>query len=308
VLTPPLAPVGGIFGRIPAEGQSADEVARNPALTYELATPHYFPTLGISLERGRLFTDADREGTLPVAILSASAARSYWPHGDAIGKRLVTGKAERLTVVGVVRDTHYRDLRNPRPSIYLPLRQSTFPFAPTTLVIASEGRPGALVPILRGAVAQVGPGVAVASAVPFETFVADTLAQPELNALLLALFAGAALTLAAVGLFGVMATAVRQRTREIAIRVALGATPAGIRRGVLREALFLLGAGGCLGLGLALAMTRWLRSLLFGVSPSDPLTLVLGAGVLAGVALLAAYLPARRASRIDPAQALRAEA
>jgi ABC-type antimicrobial peptide transport system permease subunit len=105
-----------------------------------------------------------------------------------------------------------------------------------------------------------------------------------------------------------MATAVRQRTREIAIRVALGATPAGIRRGVLREALFLLGAGGCLGLGLALAMTRWLRSLLFGVSPSDPLTLALGAGVLAGVALLAAYLPARRASRIDPAQALRAEA
>ena len=116
VLTPPLASVGGIFGRIPAEGQSAGEVARNPALTYEIVTPHYFSTLGIALEHGRLFTDADREGTLPVAILGETAARSYWPDGNAIGKRLVTGEKERVTVVGVVRDTHYRDLRNPRPS------------------------------------------------------------------------------------------------------------------------------------------------------------------------------------------------
>jgi len=307
VLTPPLASVGGIFGRIPAEGQSADEVARNPALTYELATPLYFATLGISLERGRLFTNDDRKGSLPVAILSESAERYYWPGGDAIGKRLVMDETQRLTVVGVVRDTHYRDLRHPRPSIYFPLRQSPFPFAPTTLVIATAGGPAALVPSVRRVLAEVDAGVAVASAVPLEAFVADKLAQPKLNALLLTLFAGAALALAAVGLFGVMATTVRQRTREIAIRVALGATPAGIRAGVLREALLLLGAGGCLGLGIALAVTRLLRSLLFGVSPNDPLTLACGVGVLAGVALLAAYLPARRASRIDPAQALRAE-
>ena len=308
VLTPPLAPVGGVFGRLPAEGQSAEEVARNPALTYELATPEYFATLGIPLERGRLFTGEDREGSLPVAILSASAARHYWPGADAVGKRLVVGKTDRLTVVGVVRDTHYRDLRNPRPSIYLPLRQSQFPVAPTTLIIATNGRPAALMPSIRRAVAEVEPGVAVASAVPFETFIADRLAQPQLNALLLLLFGGAALTLAAVGLFGVMATAVRQRTREFAIRVALGAQPAWILQGVLRDALALLGAGACLGLGLALTTTRLLRSLLFGVSPIDPLTLALGGGVLAGAALLAAYLPARRASRIDPAQALRADA
>jgi predicted lysophospholipase L1 biosynthesis ABC-type transport system permease subunit len=216
-------------------------------------------------------------------------------------------KTQRLTVIGVVRDTHYRDLRDPRPSIYIPLRQSPFPFAPTTLVIATVGRPAALVPSVRRVLAEVDAGVAVASAVPLEAFVADTLAQPKLNALLLTLFAGAALALAAVGLFGVMATTVRQRTREIAIRVALGATPAGIRAGVLREALLLLGAGGCLGLAIALAVTRLLRSLLFGVSPNDPLALACGVGVLVGVALLAAYLPAHRASRIDPADALRAE-
>ena len=307
VLTPPLAPVGGIFGRIPAAGQSADEQARNPALTFELVTPHYFATFGISLLRGRLFTDADREGSLPVAILSESAARQYWPNADPIGKRLVNGKTERLTVIGVVRDTHYRDLRNPRPSIYFPLRQSKFPFAPTTLVIATDGRAASLVPILRRAVTEVDPGVAVASASPFENFVATALAQPKLNALLLALFAGAALALAAVGLFAVMATTVRQRTREIAIRVALGATPAWIRHGVLRQALVVFGVGGAVGLAVVLMTTRLLRSLLFQVSPNDPMTLAGGVGILAGVALLAAYLPARRATRIDPAQALRAE-
>jgi len=307
VLTPPLAPVGGIFGRIPAAGQSADEQARNPALTFELVTPHYFATFGISLLRGRFFTDADREGSLPVAILSESAARQYWPNADPIGKRLVNGKTERLTVIGVVRDTHYRDLRNPRPSIYFPLRQSKFPFAPTTLVIATDGRPATLVPIVRRAVSEVDPGVAVASASPFEDFVSTALAQPKLNALLLALFAGAALALAAVGLFAVMATTVRQRTREIAIRVALGATPAWIRHGVLRQALVVFGVGGAVGLAVVLMTTRLLRSLLFQVSPNDPMTLAGGVGILAGVALLAAYLPARRATRIDPAQALRAE-
>jgi len=307
VLTPPLASVGGIFGRIAAEGQSADQQARNPALTYEIVTPHYFATLGIALERGRLFTDDDRAGALPVATLSESAARNYWPDGNAIGKRLVMGKNDRVTVVGVVRDTHYRDLRNPRPSIYFPLRQSTFPFAPTTLLIATRGQPAAMVPTLRRVIAEVDPGVAAASAVPLDAFVADALAQPKLNALLLTFFAGAALTLAAVGLFGVMATTVRQRTREIAIRVTLGATPEGIRRSVLGEALILLGAGGGLGLGVAVVMTRLLRSLLFGVSATDPLTFAIGVAVLAGVALIAAYLPARRASRIDPAEVLRIE-
>lgn len=307
VLTPPLASVGGIFGRIPAEGQSADDVARNPALTYELATASYFTTFGIQLRHGRLFTDADREGAPPVAILSESAARYYWPDENPVGKRLVVGKGQFITIVGVVQDTHYRDLRNPRPSIYLPLRQSEFPFAPTTLVIAMAAPSMPLVTMLRRSIAEAAPGVALASAAPFERFVESSLAQPRLNALLLTLFAGAALTLAAVGLFSVVATTVRQRTRELAVRAALGATPADLRRAVLRHGLALATTGAMLGVLASLATTRALQSLLFGVAPTDAPTLVAVCLLLLCVALLAALLPARRAQRVDPMLVLRSE-
>ena len=305
-LTPPLVEVGGIFGRIPAEGQTPEEVARNPALTYELATPEFFPTFGIKLVRGRLFTDADRKGTLPVAIVSEAVARYYWPGDDPIGKRL--NGAENWTIVGVVGDTHYRDLRNPRPSLYLPLSQSIFPsFVPTTLVIATTGRPADLVPALRRIVADADPGVAIAGAATLESFVAGALAQPKLNALLLGIFAGAALLLAAIGLFGVMATSVRQRTSEIGVRIALGATPAKVRASVLSRAVALAGAGAVLGVVASLASTRALHSLLFNVSATDSTTLATVCVVLIGVAMVAAYLPARRAQAIDPLAALRAE-
>ncbi|HEV8216925.1 MAG TPA: ABC transporter permease [Gemmatimonadaceae bacterium] len=308
VLTPPFAPVGGIFGRIPAEGQTPDEEAKNPAVTYELATPSYFTTFGIPLVRGRAFTAGDHEGTLPVVILSESLAQHYWPGVDPIGKRLVRGSTDRLTVVGVVRDTHYRDLRKPRPSLYIPLSQSIFPgFAPTTVIVATTGRPADMIPVLRQTLHDVDSRVALASATPFETLLAGTLAQPRLNALLLTLFAGAAMLLAAVGLFGTVATTVRQRTRELGVRLALGATPSLLRRGLLDQALklALIGVGvGLAGWGL---VSRFLRSLLFGVSATDPLALAGASFLLVIVAIAAAWRPAHRASRIDPVIALRAE-
>lgn len=307
VLTPPLAAVGGIFGRLPAEGQSADDIARNPAVTYELATPAYFSTFGIQLRQGRFFTDADGERTLPVAIVSEALARRYWPGANPIGKRLVRGKDEFLTVVGVVQDTHYRDLRNPRPSIYIPLRQSLFSVVPTTLVIATDAGAVTVAAELRRIIAEVAPGVAVAGAVPFERFVAGALAQPRLNALLLTLFAGASLTLAAVGLFGVVATTVRQRTRELAVRAALGATPADLRRMVLSQALSLGAAGATLGVLASLATMRAFGTLLFGVNPTDASTLVAMCVLLLCVAVVAALLPARRAQRISPMLALRSD-
>jgi putative ABC transport system permease protein len=307
VFTPPLARVGGIFGRIAAEGQTPDEEAHNPAVDYELATPGYFPTFGIPLVRGRAFTEDDRDGSLPVAIVSESFAQSYWPGANPIGKRLVFGTLNRFTVVGVVGDTHYRDLRNPRPRVYLPLRQSPFPFAPTTLVVATSARHSPIVSVLRRTISDVAPGVAVAGATPFETYVGAALAQPRMNALLLGLFAGAAVILAAVGLFGVMATSVRLRARELSVRLALGATPNDLRATVLRPAIAIASIGIALGLGASLATTRALRALLFGVSPADALTLGAASLLLFAVALLAAYIPAARAQRTDPVIALRAD-
>jgi len=305
--TVPFAPVGGIFGPgLRAEGESADDAAKNPEVNFEVATPHYFTTLGIPLLHGRVFVEGDAKGTLPVAIISESLAGFYWPGEDPIGKRLVRGD-DRLTIVGVVRDTHYRDLRSPRPNIYVPLRQSPYPFVPTTIVIATNGRPVALVPEIRRAVGETAPGVAVASAVPYEVFLAGTLAQPRLNALLLGLFAGAAVVLAAVGLFGVIATTVRLRTRELGVRLALGATPALVQRALLGQALLLGILGVTIGFAGSLVGTRLLRSLLFAVSPSDPLSLGGACALLVAVAVAAAWWPAHRATRIDPAITLRAE-
>ncbi len=307
VYTPPFAPVGGVFGRIAAEGQTAVEEARNPVVDYELATPNAFATLGIPIVRGRGFTDDDRQGTPPVAIVSESMARQYWPGADPIGKRLARGLHDLITVVGVVGDTHYRDLRNPRPRVYLPLRQSPFPFAPTTLVISTTGAPSALAPILRRIVGEDAPGVAVASAVPFETYVGDALAQPRMNALLLGLFAGAAVLLAAVGLFGVMATTVSLRSGELSLRLALGATPSRLGLAVMSHAFAIACTGLVIGILASLAVTRGLQALLFGIRPTDLLTLAASGSLLLVVAMIAAYVPAARAQRTDPAIVLRAE-
>ena len=307
VFTPPFAAAGGVFGRIAAEGQTAEEESRNPAVDYEVVTPDFFATFGIPRVRGRGFTDADRDGSLPVAIVSESMSRHYWPGSDPIGKRLVMGPRDRLTIVGVVAETHYRDLREPRPRVYLPLRQSPFPFAPTTLVIATAGKPSLLAPVLRRTVGEAAPGVAVASATPLETYVGNALAQPRMNALLLGLFAAAAVTLAAIGLFGVMATSVRLRARELSIRLALGATPNHLRAAVLGHAVAITSIGIALGLIASLATTRAVRTLLFGVSPTDLLTLGMASLFLLAVACLAAYVPAARAQRLDSAAALRAD-
>ena len=306
MLTPPFAEVGGVFGRLPAEGQTPNEEAANPVMDYEVVTPGFFRTLGIPLVRGRFFTNDDRKGTLPVVIVGESVAHHYWPGADPLGRRMGHGK-DLYTVVGVVRDSHYRNLSDPRPSIYLPLSQSPFPVTPLTLVIATAGPPADLGPAVRRAVSEAVPGISVVSAMPLEAYVAGPLALPRLDALLLALFAGSAILLAAVGLFGVMAAAVRQRTREIGVRIALGATPASVSGLVMARALTIATVGAVAGLFAALASTRALQSMLYAVSPTDPLTLATVLVLLFVVAVLAAYLPARRAQRVDPIVALRAE-
>ncbi len=212
-----------------------------------------------------------------------------------------------FTVVGVVPDTRYRDLREARPSIYFPLRQSLFPFAPTTLAIRTDSRPSGLVSTIRQAISETAPGVALVSAAPFETFLEGPLAQPRMNAVLLAVFAGAASALASVGLFGVMATMVRQRTRELGIRLALGAAPRDLQRMVMRRGLIIATLGLALGLIGAFLANRLLVALLYDVSPTDGVTLLVAAGALLGVAGVASIVPARLSTRVDPILALRAE-
>src|SRR6266581_1644700 len=309
VVAVPFSGSGGWDGKPAAEGQSKEETDANPMLNIEVVTPDYFETLGIVVRRGRVFTDADREGAPPVVVLSESAARHYWGSDDPIGKRLRMGESfERTaTVVGVVPDTRYRDLRDARASVYHPLRQSFFPYMPMTLAIRTSSPPAELVPTIRRVIAETEPGVALASVAPFEMYLEGPLAQPRLNALLLAVFAAAAVALGAVGLFGVMMTMVRQRTRELGVRMALGATARDLRRMVMRRGFVIAGLGSVLGLLGALLANRLLAAMLYEVTPTDPATLTTVAGLLLAVGLAACYVPARQAMRVDPMVALRAE-
>src|SRR6266550_931168 len=301
VVAAPFAGPGGWDGKFAAEGQSTEQAAANPMLNMEVVTPDYFATLGIAVRRGRVFTDADREGAQPVVVISESVARLYWGTDDPIGKRLRIGEhLERtVTVVGVVPDTRYRELREARPSVYFPLRQPFFPFEPVTLAIRTTGPPAELVPTIRRVIGEAEPGVALASAAPFGTYLEEPLAQQRLNALLLAVFAGSAVALAAVGLFGVMMTMVRQRTRELGVRMAMGATARDLRRMVMRRGLLIAGVGSVLGLLGALLANRLLVTLLYGVTPTDLVTMTAVTGLLLGVALLASLVPARATARID---------
>src|SRR6266550_8098648 len=309
VVAVPFSGSGGWDGKPQAEGQSAEQAAANPMLNMEVVTPDYFETLGIPVRRGRVFTDADREGAPPVVVLSESAARHYWGSDDPIGTRLRMGEnfERTATVVGVVPDTRYRDLRDARASIYHPLRQSFFPYMPMKLAIRTSGSPAELVPAIRRVIGETEPGVALASAAPFGTYLEEPLAQPRLNALLLGVFAGSAVALAAVGLFGAMATMVRHRTRELGVRMALGATARDLRRMVMRRGLAIAGVGLALGLAGALLANRLLVTLLYDVTPTDPATLTMVAALLLAVGLAACSVPARQATRVDPMAALRTE-
>ncbi len=311
VVAVPFSGTQGWDGKLAAEGQSPEEARANPMLNMEVVAPTYFETFGLPVLRGRGFTDDDRAGAPTSAILSESAAEFYWPDEDPIGKRLTLGPAgpqqQVMTIVGVVPETRYRDLRDARMSIYFPLRQSFFPFTPTTLVIRSASGAPSLRPALQRVLDEVAPGVGLASVAPFTKFYEAPLAQPRLNALLLAAFSAAAVILAAVGLFGVMATMVRQRTHELGVRMALGATSGAVGSLVMRRGLALAALGTAIGLAGAIATGRLLKSLLFDVQPTDALTLGGVALVLLAVAAIASALPARASARIAPAVALRAD-
>jgi predicted permease len=297
---------GGIDGRVALPGQGAEERRRNPIVNMEIVTPSYFATIGTPVLQGRAFTDADREGAPGVVIVSASTARALWPGQDPVGRRVEMGRNLTLAVVGVVPDTRYRDLRNARPSLYFPLAQSFFPVAPTKLLVRTAGAVSAA-ELIRQAVSEVDPGVTVASVATLEEHLEGPRAQPRLNSLILGAFAVAALTLAGIGLFSVMSTMVRRRTREIGIRMALGATSRVVGTMVVMRSVVIAGCGTLAGLVAARAAGTLLASLLYEIESADILTTSGVAVVVMVVAIVASVLPATRGSRVEPVVALRTD-
>jgi predicted permease len=293
--------------RFTAEGQSAERAAVNPSLNLESVYRNYFETLQIPIVKGRAFTIADRKGALDVAIVSEDVAARTWPGENPIGKRMKMGGVDSnyrwTTIVGVAAQTRYRELARPRPTLYLPAAQ--FLVTAQLFALRTTASLELAASIARDSVRAVDPTVQVMRVQPFEQLLDDPLARPRFNAFLLSVFGVIALVLAAIGLAGVTTTYVRQRDREMALRVALGATPANVRRLVLGEALSLGVAGAVLGLAGAAAATRVVRGMLYEVAPLDPLTLA-GATLLMLIAVaLAAYAPARRAAGVDASRMLR---
>jgi predicted permease len=304
----PFSGTTGWDGLWEVEGRDAPgDSASAPWLNMESTSASYLRTMGVALRQGRFLAESDREEAPEVVVLSEGAARRLWPGEDAIGKRLrlpMPGAGWR-TVVGVVADTRYRELTDPRPTVYLPYRQ--FPQPPEFLAVRAAGDPAALVPTLRRAVREAAPDLLLAGGGPMDQLLAAPLARPRLNAALLGAFAAVALVLTAVGLFGVVASGVAQRLREFGVRSALGARPGDLARLALGEGLGLAVVGAGVGVAAALGATRVLASALYEISPSDPLTLVATTALLLLVCAAACLVPARRAARVDPVTALRAE-
>ncbi|HEX5474755.1 MAG TPA: ABC transporter permease [Vicinamibacterales bacterium] len=289
--------------------------AQQPSMEVRVASAGYFRTVGIPLRRGRLFTGDDRPGSPQVVVLTETAARQFFPREDPIGKTITLGwgrtteRGHRRAggeIVGIVADVKDAGLNeaNP-PEIYLPLRQ--WPVDTMSVVVRTAVPPQSLTDAVRDSVHAVDPNLPVSNVRTLDDIVARSISQPRFYMLLLAIFAAVALVLAAIGIFGVLSYAVAQRTREIGIRMALGAQEGSVMGLVVRQAMLLAGAGIAGGILAALALSRALETLLFAVRPHDPATFAAVAALLAGVALVASYLPARRATRVDPIVALRAE-
>ncbi|HET7462506.1 MAG TPA: ABC transporter permease [Longimicrobium sp.] len=287
-------------------GRSGPGATLNLSAGTHLATPGYFSALGIPVLRGRVFEPADDRRDAPlVLVVNQSAARRYWPGADPVGERVEMNGAP-FTVIGVVGDVRTEGFATPPgPAVYFPF--SLAPRVATRIFVRTRGDPAALAPAVRRAIHQVDPQQPIGEVRTLQSAMADTVAQPRFFTLLLAVFGSVAVLLAALGLYGVVSYSVTRRTAEIGIRMALGAQPHQVVGLELRRSARPTLAGIVVGAAGALLLSRLLASLLFEVRPADPATFAAAAAVLAVVALAAAWLPARRAAKIDPTSALRAD-
>jgi putative ABC transport system permease protein len=311
VLSLPVnAGINGTFA-FSIEGLVVEEGEQGPLAGYQIATPDYFRTMGIPLIRGRLFQETDDAEAPSVAVINEALAETYWRGEDPIGKRITWDDPEDdevdwVTIVGLVGDTRHNGLDEaPRTETYRPYLQSSLPYM--TLVIRSDLDVGTLTTAVRTAVTEIDPEQPISAVQTMEQVVFDSLGSRRFNMFLLAVFAAAALVLAAVGLYGVLSFSVAQRANEIGIRMALGARTTKVIRQVIREGFWMAAIGVAIGTAGALALTRLMSSMIHGVSATDPTTFILGIVLLTAIALLASTIPALRASRVDPVEALRAE-
>jgi predicted permease len=269
----------------------------------------YFGAMGIRLQRGRVFQGSDREDAPPVAVVNETLARDLWGDEDPVGRRIGINwdGLEEVEIIGVVQDVLLSGFDSePRPTVYLHYPQKPY-FTSLNMVVRSSLPATRLLRAMERELHDLDPALALSDGQTMESIVSKSVARPRLTAMLMGLFALLAATLAAVGLYGVLAYAVSRRVREIGLRIAIGAGPGEVVGLVLRRGLLLCGAGLLLGLGGALAGGRILESVLFGVTPADPVSLGAAAIFLLIVALLATGLPAWRASRVAPMEALRAD-
>ena len=292
----------GIEGRPVAD-------ADRPSAAYYVASPGYLRALDIRLLRGRDFSDSDREGAPRVALINDTMARRFWPGEDPVGRRIVIDNGPRdryREIIGVVEDVRHDDLTGEaRPQMYEPYLQ--VPHPSMSLVLRTAGDPEGLAEAARRAILALDKDQPVSRAVPMERLVAESIAQSRYSMMLLGAFAAVALGLATIGIYGLLSHAVAQRTHEIGIRMALGARRRDVLTLVVLSGMGLTSLGVVLGLAGALALTRLMAGLLYGISPTDPLTLGAVSLLLGMVALMACVIPARRATRIDPMSALRCE-
>jgi len=289
------------------DGQSGAAVDANPPVPLEGGGIEYFRTFGIPILRGRGFLPGDRESAPKIVVVSEAVARRLWPGQDPVGKRLrfLGGNpTDWRTVVGVAGDIRFRRLKEATAMIYVPWHQLiTF----GTFAVRTRDALASALPAMRRVVREFDPETDVWDARTMDAYIDEPLAQPRLSTVLMSAFGVVGLLLAAIGLYGMMASAVQERTRDLGVRLALGATPGRLRREVLGAALSVTSVGAVVGLAAALVSSRLLTTLLFEVSPTDPITLAGVCVLLLGVGVGAAYLPARRAMRIDPIVALRSE-